>query len=264
MKDLRWLVALATCAALLVGVLAVVALGDTSKAPVETDLGSAALAFGDDPARGVEVVAYRQNVARVGDATFSDGEVEGFIADPRIERALRVVDGVWPDSLRSELVQLSVFEEERYSLVGVVHRSQEAEGWILSLDAADLVDQQLVTETVVHELAHVHTLGPDVFAFSDGGCSDAPIPLGCPAAGSLLEDFARTFWPDGEPLSSEPGAFVTSYAATDVHEDLAEAFTALVFDWPVSSNDVLQAKLAFLTADDDLMALAAEITAVLN
>jgi len=221
-----------------------------------TDVGQAGVSVGNDTARAVERVAYRQDVVRVGDVIVVDGAPSAPIENPDIAATWAIVDELWPDSLRGELRQLSVIEGESRGLVGVVHPAGTG-GWILSLDVADLDDRLLIEETIVHELSHLATLAPDEFVFGATDCAGVKIELGCAASGSILADFATEFWP-GDEGSNFAGDYVNDYARTGAHEDLAETFTALVLGWPVSGGQV-DAKLAMLESDPRLTALAAEL-----
>ncbi len=234
-------------------VAAIVVVGDLSRDPAPaTRVGEAGVALGDETARAVERVSYRQDVERIGDVVVVDGAPRDAITDERIAAMWAVVDDVWPHHLRDRLAQLSVVRGEPRGLVGVVHPSAVG-GWIISLDLADLDDLALVEETIVHELSHVVTLGPDVFTFGDvDECGGVQISLGCAAPGTVLAGFADRFW---SPGSDEEADFVNEYAMSGAHEDLAETFTAWVIDWPVEGAAV-DAKIEFLAADPGLAHLA--------
>ncbi|MEM7141548.1 MAG: hypothetical protein AAF548_10995 [Actinomycetota bacterium] len=223
-----------------------------------TELGTAGVELGDDTARIVERVAYRQDVERIGDVIIVDGQPREEI-DGDLLAVWEIVDAMWPASHRDELAQLSVVREESRGLVGVVHPSVTG-GWILSLDLADVEDRALIEETIVHELSHVVTLDEDVFTFGEvAGCSGAQIGLGCAEADSLLAAFADRFWPDDEG-SALAEHYVNEYASTSAHEDLSETFTAWVLGWPVS-DAVIEAKIEMLAADLELADLADDLRA---
>jgi hypothetical protein len=230
--------------------------------PPETRVGTAGVVLGDDTARIVERVNYRQDVERVGDVVIVDGrprdELSGDLA-----AIWEIVDATWPDSQRDELAQVSVVREEPRGLVGVVHPSVSG-GWILSLDVADLSDRALIEETIVHELSHAVTLDDDVFRFGDDtGCRGVTMSLGCADDGTILARFAARFWSDGAdgatPTSApDPSGFVNDYASSAPHEDLAETFTAWVLGWPVDGATI-EAKIEMLAADPELAGLAGEL-----
>lgn len=227
-----------------------------SSGPV-TRVGTAGIALGDDAARAVERVSYRQDVERIGDVVVVAGAPRDEVGDPEIAAMWELVDAVWPVHLRGELAQLSVVREQPRGLVGVVHPSATG-GWILSLDLADIDDRVLVEETIVHELSHVVTLGRGVFTFGEvEGCSGAQISLGCAEQGSVLAAYANRFWP-GDVAGDDPADFVNDYASTSAHEDLAETFTAWVLGWPVAGAGV-NARIDMLAADPSLSRLADEL-----
>ena len=231
--------------------------GDTPS----TRVGTAGVELGDDTARIVERVNYRQDVERVGDVIVIDGrprdELEGELA-----AVWEIVDGIWPVGHRAALAQLSVVREAPRGLVGVVHPSATG-GWILSLDVADLEDRALIEETIVHELSHVVTLDRAVFTFGEvDDCTGAAIELGCAAPGSVLAQFVDRFW-SGDAANHAAADFVNDYASTSAHEDLAETFTAWVLDWPVE-GEAIDAKIAVLAADPQLAALADALRAELG
>ena len=225
-----------------------------------TEIGAASVTVSADSARVVENVVYRQDVTRLGDVLVVDGEPTGPITDPTVSAVWEIVDSTWPDSLRNTLRQLSVIEEDQRGLVGVVHPSA-AGGWILSLDAADLNDPTLLRETIVHELAHVVPLGPDVFTFGDGSCDGEAISLGCAHEGSVLAEFVSEFWPDRE--AGPVDEYVNAYAGTAPHEDLAETFTSMVWGW-TPAGDVIDAKVELIGADPGLVNLAIEVRELLD
>lgn len=228
---------------------------------VATDVGQAGVAVGDDVARAVERVVYRQDVTRLGDVIVVEGAPANELEVPEVAAMWEIVDAMWPASERDSLVQLSVIEEGERGLVGVVHPSATG-GWILSLDSADIEDRRLIEETVVHELSHVVTLDRDAFRFGDSECDGVRIELGCAFSGTVLADFATTFWPDGVAVGPT-GDFVNEYAQSAVHEDLAETFTSMVLGW-TPAGDVIEAKVAMIEADPELSALAAELRSVLS
>ena len=54
----------------------------------------------------------------------------------------------------------------------------------------------------MHELSHVVTLRRGVFRFGhEGACDGVAIDLGCAFEGSVLAEFARTFWPTTRPAA---------------------------------------------------------------
>lgn len=255
----RWTSVLAglALAGAVVGSMAVVASSSASQSTIAPDIGDARVSLGTQSARVVEQVAYRDGVRRVADVAIDNGSPLGVIDNPDVAAAWEIVDSVWPTSLRAELKQISVIDEGPRGLVGVVHRSSTG-GWILSVDRVDLPDRRLMQETIIHEIAHVVTLGPDTFSFDTGaGCDGVTIAVGCAYPGTLMARFAERFWPGGV-ADAPPSALADAYAASASHEDLAETFTAWVAGWPVVSADEAS-RIEMLSADPQMASLAAEI-----
>lgn len=271
---------ISTVFALASAVIGFVAISVVSKAayPVAgVQIGDARVEVGHQTARAVEQVDYRDGVERIDDVVIDGGSPVALISDPDLALAWELVDSVWPSSLRDELKQISLIDEGPGGLVGVVHKSATG-GWILSIDRADLGDRKLVQETVVHEIAHMVTLGPDDFTFNGGSkafnrgskdsgpdtgnCDGVSITAGCAQPESLMGRYAARFWPGGRADAS-PSDLVDDYASTAAHEDLAETFTAWVADWPISSSDV-QSRIDMLAADPVIAALEAEIHSLLD
>ncbi|MFT5201759.1 MAG: hypothetical protein ACI9C1_001137 [Candidatus Aldehydirespiratoraceae bacterium] len=218
-----------------------------------TQLGTAGVELGDDTARIVERVTYRQEVERVGDVVIVNGEPRDELTD-ELAAMWAIVDASWPADQRHRLAQLSIVREESRGLVGVVHPSSTG-GWVLSLDIADIDDRPLIEETIVHELSHAITLDRDVFTFGEvDACSGVEISLGCAEADTILTRFVEQFWPD-DAASTLVNDFVNDYASTAAHEDLAETFTAWVLGWPIE-DAVVEAKIEMLSSDPELAALA--------
>ncbi len=90
-------------------------------------------------------------------------------------------------------------------------------------------------------------------------CAGRRTEPGCAHRDSSLARFGERFWPSGQPAAVSTDAFVTPYASSAVHEDLAETFTAWVFDWPIARSGVAAEKIEFLESDEELSALRDEL-----
>ena len=83
-------------------------------------------------------------------------------------------------------------------------------------------------------------------------------------AGSALADWSSEFWPDpSQTAEFDRNDFVSEYAASAVHEDLAETFLAYVMQRPHVSSPVLDAKFAFFDRHAELAEAAVEVRALL-
>lgn len=151
------------------------------------------------------------------------------------------------------------------NIVAIVHRSSQIpDAWVLSVDIEDLGSPDLLEGTLVHELGHMLSLGADDFFFTTEDCDDktysVAMELGCARADSMIADWSERFWNDGAPVF-DAAAFVSRYATSSPHEDLAETFMAWVLQpsptLPLGST--VGAKSAFLEASPRARALRDEI-----
>lgn len=170
----------------------------------------------------------------------------------------------------------------------------EGDRWLLAVDPVDAVENpDTYLQTLVHELAHIVTLGDGrvvvdrrpagTLVEQAGRCDGPPTSEGCAAAGSFIAAFSERFWdldriagPDGvattgdrEPATIERylaarDDYVSAYAASSPGEDIAESFVALAFDLPQAPGSVAARKVAFLRADAELFAVADRIREVLR
>jgi hypothetical protein len=140
------------------------------------------------------------------------------------------VTRVLPTWAVAEIRQLDIVSDGPGGTLGMVHRSSVVgDQWILSIDVAEPRD--VLESTLIHELAHMLTLDrADLSAGTAASpCDGARLEIGCAHAGSALADWSARFWPDpGKPASFDPARFVSQYATTGPHEDLAESFLAYV------------------------------------
>ena len=133
----------------------------------------------------------------------------------------------------------------------------------ISLDAA-LDDPDQLSLTRAHELAHLVADQPG--QFDEGAprrtCPGYGTTEGCFPTGSYQARWVAQFWSAAELARLKPGAeptirsgearcrqvpgFVDGYAASDPEEDLAESFSAFVFDVPVAA--AVRPRLAFFAA----------------
>jgi hypothetical protein len=169
-----------------------------------------------------------------------------------------------PPSAVAEIRQLNIVTDGANSTLAMVHRSGlAADHWILTLDIAEPAD--VLTATLVHEYAHMLTLRRAQLSTAEDACDGVALDIGCAAPGSPLADWAEAFWPGREePGTYDRNVFVSDYAASSVHEDLAESFLAYVSGEPEMNSSVLAAKRAFFDARPEFTAAAAELRAHMN
>jgi len=222
------------------------------------EVGTARVAFNDST---IESAEYADGVDLVASYGVTDDRLRADTGlDPEhVALWATVIDDI-PVRLRPAIRQFSVVEQGAGSTVAMVHQSGlDPERWLLSVDIADADNESLIRDTVVHELVHLITLGPDQFTFNHrliGPCDGVAVEVGCAHPESILARWSTQFWSDPSRATVfDPTAFVAHYAATGPHEDLAE--TVLFWTRGDTGGDdlVLAAKFAFVENEPALREL---------
>jgi hypothetical protein len=229
---------------------------------VEVDIGTAVTAVHprSGAARTEETVRYDDTgLELLAVYRVDDGRLEG-AALPEHRRLWALAEAMLPAGSLPQIRQLNVVTDGEARTLAMVHRSTtEHDAWILSIDAAEADD--VLRRTLVHEFAHLATLGESDLTSQRTNCNGRLIEIGCAKRGSLLADYADRFWTDRpEPDRYRASEFVTQYAAESVHEDLAETFLFWVYgDRPSSEAiaakyDWFAQRATFVTARDEIRA----------
>jgi hypothetical protein len=202
-----------------------------------------------------------------------------------------------PGDSRGFIAEYTVFTDGLGgTLAAVSQTDSDPQAWALHVDTADISNKHELTYTLVHEFAHLLTLGPNqvvpsiaVFNNPDdnnlyfeeiAGCPNYFPGEGCANPGSYINAFFYEFW---EGIHEEWNAinlevdedlyyekldafyykyedrFVNSYAATSPEEDIAESFTFFVFSPKPAGDSVAREKLLFFYRYPELVQLRAEI-----
>lgn len=238
----------------------IVALTDRPPVAVGTAI-STESAHMSPSARSAESVRYEDDdvVLLASYPIANGGPVEADAMPARFRAAWDSAAGIIPPNDLARIRQLNIVSDGPAGTLGMVHRSTAVKDqWILSLDPAE--SAETLRHTMVHELAHLHTLGAgDVWKAR--ACDAIELAIGCVRRGSALGRWHDAFWSDErEPARYRSDRFVTQYAATSVHEDLAETFMAWVLD-QVPDRPALQAKAALLAELPELVELRAQLQA---
>ena len=177
-----------------------------------------------------------------------DGQLDT-TAPPDHRRIWTLAEATLPTDARTQIRQLNVVTDGAARTLAMVHRSTtERDSWILSVDPVESDD--VLRRTLVHELAHLYTLGEPDLSSPRTNCGGRLIEIGCARADSPLADYADRFWAGvAEPAPYRSPDFVTQYAAESVHEDLAETFMFWVYGDEPSSATVA-AKYEWFEHDD--------------
>jgi hypothetical protein len=211
--------------------------------------------------RNTEAVRYDDiDVELVATYLLDSGRLGGTDEVPAEHRAAWMqVERVLPAAAVAEIRQLNIVTDGLNGTLAMVHRSGIADDhWILTLDVAEPAD--VLAVTLVHEYAHMLTLRRDQLSTASGACDGVVLDIGCATTGSPLSDWAEQFWPGvAEPATYDRHAYVSDYAASSVHEDLAESFLAYVTGDPEMDGSALAAKRQFFETRPQFASAATEL-----
>lgn len=225
----------------------------------------------DRAARITESVHYDDTtVALLASYAVADGRPAIPAGSADLERDLRLwnlVEVTLPPDAAQSIRQMNVISDGRNGTLGMVHRSSVAAGsWVLSVDPAEADD--VLVDTLVHEYAHMLTLRPEDLtskAASRNGCDGVRIAIGCARFGSALAEWHDGFWAGTtEPASTDTRRFVSEYAASSVHEDLAESFMAWTLDQVLRPSPQVRERFAFFEGRPEFVAARNAILARLD
>ena len=202
-----------------------------------------------------------------------------------------------PLNERDSLAEYSIVTDgEGNVLAAVTQTTYDPALWALEVDILDSADKLNLTYTLIHEYAHLLTLGPDqvtpnmaVFNNPDdddiyydevSACPDYFPGEGCSQPDSYVNAFFNQFWVDIDEewqdinLIEDDDAyydalddfyykyedrFVTDYAATNPEEDLAEVFTFFILSPRPTGDTIAEEKILFFYDYPELVQLRDEI-----
>ncbi len=203
-----------------------------------------------------------------------------------------------PVGERGSLAEYSIVTDgEGNVLASVAQTLYDPALWELEVDIRDSDDRLNLTYTLIHEYAHLLTLGPeqvtpsqavfdnpddnDIFYNEVTACPNYFPGEGCSRSTSYINAFYNRFWADifeewldinliedddayYEALDdfylTYQDRFVTDYAATNPEEDIAEAFTFFVLSPRPAGDTIADEKILFFYDYPVLVNLRDEIT----
>lgn len=165
------------------------------------------------------------------------------------------------------MTQFRVGDAPDSDTLAYVYQDDDPQYWVLAANLATSDDPSQLIATLVHEYAHILTLGVDELDLDAASC-ELQLDEGC-ADGSILGAFEQEFW-SGYPDAPDPANtdadlayefylaheddFVSDYAATNVVEDIAESFMTWVIEDDPSGTSVIAQKMAFFEQYPQLVA----------
>jgi hypothetical protein len=232
----------------------------------KVDIGTAVTAVNPHAgaaARTAETIRYQDtNLELIAVYRVLDGQLDA-AALPEHRAIWTLARDTLPADALRHIRQLNIVTDGPARTLAMVHRSTtERDSWILSIDPSESHD--VLQHTLVHELAHLYTLGEDDLSSQRTNCAGVLIEIGCARQQSPLADYAERFWSTvAEPAHYSSAQFVTQYAADSVHEDLAETFMSWVYADKADSNTIA-AKYRWFESIDTFVSARTEIQAKLR
>ncbi|MFJ4037847.1 NADH:ubiquinone oxidoreductase subunit 4 (chain M) [Microbacterium sp. NPDC090007] len=184
------------------------------------------------------------------------------------ERAQRVWDEfirvATPEFVRTNVTGYRVGDDGTSdTLAYVVSDDDDPTRWVFAANLAFADDPRLLLTTLVHEYAHLLSLGVDDVDRDAETCDTEWSGAGCLSADADLQVFADRFWavyddaPARDNVDADVAAefyaaheadFVSDYAATNASEDFAETFATFVLEPEIVGDSVLADKIASFAA----------------
>ena len=182
------------------------------------------------------------------------------------------------------------------TLAAVSQTYTDPELWSLQVDIADTANYYDLTYTLVHEFGHLLTLGStqvppslaifnnpeddDIYFQEVSACPNYFPGEGCATSDSYINNYYNQFWVDiydewneinleedddiyyeklDEFYYKYEDRFVTSYAATNLEEDIAESWTFFIFSPQPAGDTIAEQKVLFFYQYPELVELRANI-----
>jgi len=202
-----------------------------------------------------------------------------------------------PADERTELEEFMIVTDgEGNGLAAVAQTTYDPNLWSIEVDIIDADNKLDLTYTLIHEYAHLLTLGPDqvtpsiavfnnpdnedIYLDEAAACPEYFPGEGCSQADSYINVFFNQFWADIHEEWQEinlieddeayyealdnfyydyEDRFLTEYATTNPEEDIAEAFTFFVLSPRPSGNTIAEEKILFFYHYPELVQLRDEI-----
>jgi len=164
-----------------------------------------------------------------------------------------------------------VGDAPRSDTLAYVYQTDDPDYWVLADNLATSEDESQLIATLVHEYAHILTLGVDEVQPRANSCETLQLDEGCAEGDAVILAFDERFWSgygDDAPAADNSDAdlawefylaheddFVSDYAATNVVEDIAESFMTWVVEDDASGDSVVAEKLRFFEDYPPLVAI---------
>ena len=198
---------------------------------------------------------------------------------------------------RQDLAEFSVMTDGQDNVLAAVAQTYDDPAlWGLEVDIADTQDYYYLSYTLVHEFAHLLTLGPDqvppseaifnnpddndIYLNEVSACPNFFPGEGCANSDSFINQYFNQFWvniyDEWNAINLEENddiyyeqldnfyynyqdQFLTDYSATHPAEDIAEAFSFFVFSEKPAGDTIAEQKILFFYNYPELVNLRTNI-----
>lgn len=197
-----------------------------------------------------------------------------------------------PPENRSEITQYKIISDGTGNFNAQVYieakwdQNSTTEKWTLLVDQADFVNERQYTTTLLHEFGHMLTLNINQMDYSltAENCPRYFKDPGCSKPNTYLQLFYDRFWAgiydEWRAVSSSvdptqvkidlktfydahPKDFVSEYATTAAHEDIAESWMKFVLAPKSAGETLAEKKVAFFYEFPELVQIRSEVIGLL-
>lgn len=209
--------------------------------------------------------------------TVTDGELEPAASGLTAEVWETFVRVATPEVAASIITEYRVGDAPDSDTLAYVYQSGNPDYWILADNLATSTNRTDLIGTLVHEYAHILTLGVDQVTPHYASCDTLILDEGCADPGSAIDQFEARFWePYGDAAPAVDNSdsdvaydfylaheddFVDDYAATNAVEDIAETFMTWVVQDDTAGTSAVADKFAFLATYPELVEVRDRIRA---
>jgi hypothetical protein len=225
------------------------------------------------------------------------GSLKKYQADTATQQKIwNYVTKILPPDQLTRVSNFVIYTDGVNGSLGAVEQTSDPHNWILELDIQDDRNFPILSTTLIHELAHLISLddtqfttdypvfnNPDnqqIYDREAAKCSTYFDFEGCSKPDSYMNAFFNRFWPaiydEWKAINTETDQdlldqkldnfyqeyadqFVSSYAATDPSEDLAESFMYFVFKPKPSADTIADQKVLFFYDYPELVSLRTQL-----
>ena len=202
-----------------------------------------------------------------------------------------------PMEYREHLAEFTIMTDGQDNILAAVAQTYNDPAlWDLEVDIADTEDYFYFTFTLIHEYAHLLTLGPDqvppseaifnnpedndIYLNEVSACPNYFPGEGCSNSDSYMNKFYDQFWVNiadewndinleedddiyyerlDQLYYDHQDEFLTDYAVTHPAEDIAESFSFFVFSEQPDGDTIAEQKILFFYQYPELVKLRANI-----